>query len=113
MSIFRLNSSHFFLVMNENKFQSNLKKEIRSRFPGCYILKTDPTDIQGMPDLLILHGNKWASLEVKKSKSAPKRPNQDYRVNELNAMSYAAFIYPENKEEILDEMARLFEDHTS
>jgi len=105
--------------MNENKFQSDLKKEIKKRFPGCYVLKTDPTDIQGIPDLLILHKDKWASLEVKKNANEARKskekndpPNQSYRVNELNSMSYASYIYPENKEEILDEMERLFADHT-
>ena len=99
----------YFFVMNENKFQAALKKEIRSRFPGSYILKTDPSDIQGIPDLLILHNDKWAALEVKKSQKASHRPNQDYRVEEMNNMSYAAFIFPENKEAVLNELAQLFE----
>ena len=99
--------------MLESKFQANLKKEIKSRFPGCYVLKTDPTDIQGIPDLLILHKDKWASLEVKQSAKAHHRPNQDYRVNEMNEMSYSAFVYPENKEEVLNDLARLFEQNQS
>lgn len=98
--------------MNENAFQSKLKKEIKERFPGCYILKTDPNDIQGMPDLLVLYENKWASLEVKKDGKAKHRPNQDYRVNELNSMSYASFIFPENKEDVLNEMERLFKNRS-
>ena len=100
-------------VMRENQFQSKLKKEIRERFPGCYILKTDPNDIQGIPDLIILHGPKWASLEVKNRKGAKHQPNQDFRVSEMNDMSYSAFIYPENKEEVLDDLARLFENDSS
>lgn len=99
--------------MLERDFQANLKKEIKSRFPGCYVLKTDPLDIQGLPDLLILHKDKWASLEVKQSATARHRPNQDYRVNEMNEMSYSAFIYPENKEEVLNDLARLFEQNQS
>lgn len=99
--------------MTESKFQSGLKKEIRNRFPGCYILKTDPTDIQGIPDLLILYGQHWASLEVKASPTAKHRPNQDFRVAEMNKMSYSSFIYPENKEDVLNEMAQLFECDTA
>lgn len=99
--------------MLESEFQAKLKKELKSRFPGCYVLKTDPTDIQGIPDLLILHNDKWASLEVKKSAKASHRPNQDYRVEEMNKMSYSAFVYPENKEEVLNDLERLFKQDQS
>ena len=95
--------------MLESKFQSELKKEIKDRFPGCIILKSDANDIQGMPDLLILYKHKWASLECKRSISASKRPNQDYYVKMMNDMSFSRFIYPENKEEVLDELQRSFE----
>lgn len=94
--------------MKENKFQSDLKKELRERFPGSMVLKLDPNDIQGIPDLLLLYKNKWAALEVKKDKDAKHRPNQDYYVDKLGSMSYAAFICPENKEEILNEISRSF-----
>jgi len=94
--------------MIESNFQRNLKKEIRERFPGCYVLKTDPTDIQGIPDLLILYNDRWAALEVKARRSSAHRPNQDYYVSELGRMSFAAFIYPENKEEVLHDMEQSF-----
>lgn len=94
--------------MRENKFQAELKKEIRARFPGSMVLKNDPNDIQGIPDLMVLYKNKWAALEVKQSATAKHRPNQDYYIDKLGSMSYAAFIYPENKEAILNEMERSF-----
>ena len=90
----------------ERDFQAKLIKEIKSIFPGCIVMKTDPTYIQGLPDLLILHNNKWAALEVKRSANASKRPNQDYYVEKMDDMSYASFIYPENKEDILDELRK-------
>lgn len=93
----------------ESNFQRALKKEIKDRFPGCYILKNDPTCIQGIPDLTILYGNKWAMLEVKKDSKASHRPNQDEHVKRLNDMSFAAFIFPENKEEILNALERSFQ----
>lgn len=102
--------------MRESDFQSALKKEIRNRFPGCYVLKADSADIQGIPDLLILYGDTWASLEVKKNEyEANKRPkdNQHYYVADMNSMSFSSFIYPENKEEVLDDLARLFEKHSA
>lgn len=92
----------------ENKFQSELKKEISSIFPGCIITKMDSGDIQGIPDLLILYEDKWAALECKRNKKSSKQPNQEYYVNMMNNMSYSNFIYPENKDEVLTELREKF-----
>ena len=92
----------------ERIFQSELIKELRDLFPGCIILKNDPTYIQGIPDLLILFEDKWAALEVKKSITASHRPNQEFYVNKMGRMSYANFIYPENKEVVLNELQETF-----
>ena len=95
--------------MKESKFQADLKKELKRIFPGCIVTKLDAGDIQGIPDLLILWKNKWATLENKKSASASKRPNQEYYVNKMNEMSFSRFIYPENKEEVLNELRKALE----
>ena len=92
----------------ESKFQHELIQEIKERFPGCLVTKTDPTYLQGIPDLLILYEDKWATLECKRSKSSHKQPNQDFYVRRMNDMSFSAFIFPENKEEVLDELERSF-----
>lgn len=94
--------------MNENIFQAFLIKEIKKRFTGAMVIKTDPNYIQGLPDLLILFRNKWAALEVKKSKRASHQPNQDFYVAKMHAMSFAAFIAPENYEEVLDDLQQTF-----
>ena len=99
------------LTMLENKFKTGLVKELKERFPGCIVLHADPNEIQGIPDLLILHEDTWAALEGKKSAKASHRPNQDYYVQKMDNMSFAAFIYPENKEEILNELERSFASH--
>lgn len=88
----------------ESEFQSKLKKEIKEKFPGCIVTKLDSGDIQGIPDLLILYNNRWATLENKRTKNAHKQPNQEYYVNKMNDMSFSRFIYPENKEEIMGEL---------
>ena len=88
----------------EGKFKSELKKDLKSLFPGCIITQLDPNDIQGIPDLLILYNDRWAALECKKSKTATHRPNQDYYVSLMNDMSYSNFIFPENKEVVLNEL---------
>ena len=95
--------------MRENAFQSSLKKDIEKMFPGCIISKLDPNDIQGIPDLLILYNDRWATLENKKSANATHQPNQDHYVEKMNNMSFSRFIYPENKEEVLDELRTAFE----
>lgn len=95
--------------MLEKGFQKNLIKDIKNRFPGCVIMKNDSSYIQGIPDLTILYKNRWAALEGKKDKNAIRQPNQDYYVDKLNAMSFARFIYPENKEEVLNELQQAFE----
>ena len=96
--------------MLENKFQSNLIKELKLIFPGCIVIKNDSSYIQGIPDLLVLYKNKWASLECKKNARASKRPNQEYYVGLMNEMSFSRFICPENKDEILNELANKFKD---
>lgn len=90
--------------MLESKFQAKLITEIKNMLPGCIVMKNDSSYIQGIPDLLILYKNKWGSLEVKKSAKASKRPNQEYYVGKMNDMSFARFICPENKEEVLNEL---------
>ena len=77
-------------------------------FPGCVILKNDAGYMQGIPDLLILFENKWAMLEVKASERSREQPNQDYFVDLLDSMSFAAFIYPENEDEVLYALQQTF-----
>lgn len=94
--------------MLENEFKTKLIVELEEMFPGCIVTHLDPTEIQGIPDLLILYKNKWAVLEGKKNRFATHRPNQDYYVDRMNDMSFARFIYPENKEEVLYELQQSF-----
>ena len=94
--------------MLENRFKTTLARELKSLFPGCMVLHLDPNEVQGIPDLLVLYRNKWAVLEGKKHATASHRPNQDYYVGLMNSMGFAAFIYPENKDEVLDELCLYF-----
>lgn len=92
----------------ERDFQSKLIKELKTRFPGCVVMKNDPNYIQGIPDLIILYKDHWATLETKRSNKASHRPNQDYYVSKLDEMSFSRFICPENKEEVLRELQLSF-----
>lgn len=98
--------------MAESKFQKDLIDAIEARFPGSMVLKNDPNYIQGIPDLLVLYKNKWAALECKKSQKAIHQPNQDYYVCNMNDMSFASFIYPENRNEVLDALERSFKGYS-
>lgn len=95
--------------MLERDFQANLIRELKRRFEGCFVLKSDANYIQGIPDLLVLYQNKWASLECKKSANAERQPNQEYYIRLMNEMSFSRFICPENKEEVLDELQQAFQ----
>ena len=94
----------------ENQFQRTLVKEIRNHYNNeCIVTKLDSGYIQGIPDLLILHKDKWATLECQKSKNAHRQPNQQYYVDKMDKMSFSKFIYPENKEEVLNELYETLE----
>ncbi len=97
-------------MKKESEFQKNLKKELKTMFPGCIVTKLDSSCIQGIPDLLVLYKNKWATLENKRSSKASHQPNQDYYVEKMNNMSFSRFIYPENKDSVLEELKKLFKD---
>ena len=95
--------------MRENRFQSELIKEIKERLPGCLVLKNDPNYIQGIPDLTVLYKEHWALLECKKSAHEKHQPNQDHYIEQGDEMSFARFIYPENREEVLDDLQQAFQ----
>jgi hypothetical protein len=86
---------------SERVYQAALIKRLNALFPGCLILKNDPEYIQGIPDLAIFFNDRWAMLEVKANANSPHRPNQDYYVQMLNEMSFAAFICPSNEQDVI------------
>lgn len=90
----------------ESGFQDKLRDEIKAMFPGCMVFKMDQQ--QGIPDLLVLYKDKWASIENKKSANAKRQPNQEYYVNKMNEMSFSRFACPENKEEVLNDLKNHF-----
>lgn len=94
---------------NENSFQPDLIAELKKIFEGCLILKNDARYMQGIPDLIILYKNKWALLECKKGANEKHQPNQDYYVEKANRMSFASFIFPENKEEVIEKLKGYFQ----
>jgi hypothetical protein len=95
----------------ENEYQGKLIKKIEKLLPGCFIMKNDEQYRQGTPDLTVLHGARWAVLEVKRDEKEMRKlaPNQEHYVNRLDEMGFASFIYPSNEQEVLDALQRSFE----
>ena len=94
--------------MLESQFQTKLIRELRFLFPASIVLKNDPDYIQGIPDLLILNGDRWAALECKRSEKEHRQPNQEHYVRTMDEMSFARFVFPENKDYILNELQQTF-----
>jgi hypothetical protein len=94
-------------MKTESSYQRSLIRKIQILLPGCFVLKNDPSENQGFPDLLILYGDRWMMLEVKISPRARVQSNQRHYVELFNEMSFAAFICPENEAEVLNELQRV------
>ena len=94
--------------MLESVYQARLIKKLDIMFPGCLVLKNDSGYRQGILDLSIFYGPRWAMLEVKASEHAPYEPNQLYYIEMLNRMSFAARIDPSNEQEVLNALQQAF-----
>lgn len=90
--------------MRERDYQAGLIKKLKRLYPGCIVLKNDSSYMQGIPDLLVLYKDRWAALEVKvraPSHAGSFEPNQEWFLETMNEMSFAACIFPENEEDVL------------
>ena len=97
----------------ERYFQRDLVRELKDLYPGCIVTKLDSSHTQGIPDLLILYKDRWATLECKKDEATARRdsgkqPNQQHYVDKMDEMSFSRIIFPENKEEVLSELSKTF-----
>lgn len=101
----------------ERDFQADfMHVMLPAMFPDCVVTKLNPNHIQGIPDVLLLWRDRWAIFEVKRRKprtSRDYRPNQEYYLELLDGMSFAACVYPENVEEVLDALQRSFSPRRS
>lgn len=86
----------------ESEFELATCKEIEQELPGCIILKNDAKKQQGILDRVVFYEDRYAFLEFKRASKSERQPNQEYFVERLDKMSFAAFIEPGNKEEVLD-----------
>lgn len=96
----------------EGAYKTELTKRIIKRFGRdvCEVIVLDSR--QGLPDrLVVFKGGFWAFLEAKISATATRQPNQPYYIERFGRMCFAAFIYPENEEAVLNELAEEYRKH--
>lgn len=92
----------------ESKFEAHVVDRLHREFPGCFVMKNDAGLIQGIPDRAVLYNETWAMLEIKADEDAPEQPNQRYYIDLFDRMSFAAFIYPSNEEEVFRGLQQTF-----
>ena len=95
-------------MITESQYQKKLIKRLKEQFPGCWVQKQPTNDVQGIPDLLILHNQRWAMLEVKRDAKSRSQPNQQYYIDKFNAMGFAHYINPDNEEEVFRALEQTF-----
>jgi hypothetical protein len=89
----------------ERDFQAHVIERLNDLIsPDGYVFPMDGNYRQGFPDILFLYKNTWGALECKRSSCEPNQPNQEYYVDHLNELSFAAFIYPGNEDEVFDDL---------
>lgn len=91
-------------MKKESAFEKEVVKFLKSK--GCDVFKMRYAP-EGTPDRLFLKEGFWGMLEVKKSEKAPFRPLQPEKIKKFNEMSYAKAVYPENWEEIKNELEKM------
>ena len=93
-------------MARESKFERDFKDRLNIRFPGGFFIKGNSAMRQGFPDRMFLYGSHWAALEFKVDSDFEE--NQEYYIEKLGEMSYAAVVTPSNADEVLDEMESAF-----
>lgn len=95
--------------MLESRLKADFKAEVKRRIPHVKMYEPK-THTRAAPDLIILGtGAIWWAGEFKKDRDSDEQPNQDSTINYLNDIGYADFVYPDNAEEVLRGLERLFE----
>lgn len=94
---------------NENVYQANLIKKLNKVYGKDNVLKIPGSVRQGIADIEVTCGCKYARLEAKAYKDAEHQPLQDYYIDLANKQgAFGRFIYPENEEEVLSELSDYF-----
>jgi hypothetical protein len=94
--------------MLESDLKQRMKHEILKRFYPDKI-NIYESKKRSDPDWALLGPNgRWAVLEFKINSGSSKRPNQEFKIQELSKKGYAKIVTFENAEEVLNDLERLF-----
>lgn len=96
------------MLILESNFKRKGLELIRERLSEFDLDFIDVQGARSFPDIIILGPRVWAALEFKRSEEANKQPNQGHHINRLNNKGYASFIFPENLEEVIHDLEKLF-----
>lgn len=91
----------------EKKTQQRLIKHLKRR--GCFVMAITvvPGIPTGTPDVFFCKEGFYGFAEVKSSRTAKYRPLQKEQLKKLNDWSWAKAVYPENYDEIKEELDKL------
>lgn len=91
----------------ESKFEQEFCKRLKDYDKDIIVLKL--TGVPGIPDRIVLHHNKFALLEFKRSKNASHRPLQDWYINHFAQWTESYFVYPENADDVYNSIIEYFD----
>lgn len=93
--------------MLERNFQKAVIKWLKGK--GCFVWKMqqNATTQAGVSDIFFCIEGFYGFLEVKKGKSAKRRPGQEEFVKKMNEWSYAKVVFPENWDETRKELEEI------
>lgn len=99
----------------ERQYQAYLIKTIERIVPGSIVLKNDSSYRQGIPDLVVFYGRRYAMLEVKRKRprsgTSDFEPNQEWYIDLFRDWAFGACVFPENEEEVLSALQRTMGAH--
>lgn len=88
----------------ESKLQTKILQWLRKQGAFATKMQQNATTAIGVADIFFCKEGFYGFLEVKKSKTAKRRPGQEAFIKRMGAWSYARVVYPENWKEIREEL---------
>lgn len=95
--------------MREIPFRESFLKRLEDRLGYLDLdIITPSSNTRSLPDRFVIGPKYWAALEFKRSHDANHQPNQDWYIQRFDEKGFAVFVKPENAEEVLNDLERLF-----
>ena len=92
---------------NPYKFAIKVDKALKA-VPNSHWFNIQQAAIRGTPDRVGVVNGRFVALELKADAKSKRSKLQEYHIEKLqHAGAYARFTYPENWEEVLDEVKGL------